>query len=203
MSSPPPVSSMPATSASLNIGPYSQSSHHSHSLPSHYLDGSELGHNGINQVDCFWRSQPHKCRAVNADSSWTVRSSHQSFSSSVQSSLIASHQMPSHSAYPTDPFNQPMLNILNANPNSAGHTNSANNELQYSVHNSESNAWIDSKHQVVGPTPWPSTALTSARTLDSNSWPHNAFVTSNSGYPQTNSYFIWSTRRWWWRLTTG
>ena len=128
---------------------------------------------------------------ITAESGWNVRPSHQGFSSSVQSSLISSHPMSSHTSYPSDPFNQPMLNILNANNSSAGHSNVANSDFQYSVHNSDSNAWIESKHQVVGPTAWPSTALTSSRTInESNSWPHNAFVTNNTGFHQTNSYLF-------------
>ena len=154
MSSPPPVATMatmPATStSSLNMGPLftgeSPFSLHGWTWvqPQRYVSVV----NGLIQ-------KSNEIHWITAESGWNVRPSHQGFSSSVQSSLISSHPMSSHTSYPSDPFNQPMLNILNANNSSAGHSNVANSDFQYSVHNSDSNAWIESKHQVVGPTAWP------------------------------------------------
>ncbi len=117
------------------------------------------------------------------ESGWP-RNGHQSFPPSVQNSFMSSHQVSSHPTYQSDPFSQPMLNILNPN-NSVGHPNASANDFQYSGHNTS---------EGIAPSPWTSTTLSSARNIsDSNSWAHSAFVAPNSGY-QTNSYFIWKLK---------
>jgi len=93
---------------------------------------------------------------------------------------MSSHNVSSHPTYQSDPFSQPMLNILNSN-NTVAHSNGSTNDFQYSAHNTA---------EVLPPSPWTSTTLSSARNIgESNSWTHSAFVATNSGY-QSNSYFI-------------
>ncbi|XP_054159873.1 paired box protein Pax-7-like [Oppia nitens] len=154
ISTPPPI---PVTSTpTINIGSYPQSN-----ITSHYMDAPDFSHN---------------------ETGWT-RNSHQNFGPSVQPSFISSHQMSTHGNYASDHFNQPMLNILNAN-NSSTHSNSvANNDFQYNGHNA---------NESIGATHWTSATLGSTRNIaDSTSWPHthSAFVTPNATY-QSNSYFM-------------
>ena len=172
MSSSPPLQSMPSTPASsLNITAFSQNN-----IPSHFMEGSEFGHNGMIRRKAFIL-MINKINFCLLESGWSVRNN-QSFGPSVQSSFIPSHQVSGHSSYPSDHFSQPMLNILNSN--SAGHSNIVNNEFQYNGHNNSEN---------IGSSHWSSASLSSSRNIsEGNSW-HTPFVAPNPSY-QTNSYSI-------------